>query len=203
MVDANNCDADYTVEAGFRSGHRSVVAAGYWAAFSRKLRHPLGPQSRAIAFLERVLDPGHAISAVAKDGSFLGVAGFKTPNGAFVGGGIGEMAKVYGRIGGIGRGMLIGILERKCERGTLLMDGIFVRPEARGLGVGTALLDAIERHAVTNGLKHVRLDVIDENPRARALYQRRGFEVRSQMSIGAWKAIFGFRSVTTMIKAVG
>jgi len=203
MIDVSGGDADFTVEAKFRPEHRGIAAAGYWAAFSRKLRYPLGPEHKAIAFLEQVLDPSHAISAVARDGTFLGVAGFKTPDGAFVGGRLNEMANVYGWLGGIGRGLMIGILERKCEPGTLLMDGIFVRPEARSLGVGSALLDAIERHAVTRGLTHVRLDVIDGNPRAQELYQRRGFEVHSRRSIGILKPIFGFRSATTMIKAVG
>ncbi|AHB49831.1 hypothetical protein W911_01515 [Hyphomicrobium nitrativorans NL23] len=73
----------------------------------------------------------------------------------------------------------------------------------RGLGVGSALLDAIERHAATKGLKHLRLDVIDENTRARALYERHGFDARSHRSIGALKPIFGFRTATTMIKSVG
>lgn len=83
------------------------------------------------------------------------------------------------------------------------MDGIFVRAEARGLGVGSALLDAIERHAAGSGLKQVRLDVIDENPRARALYARRGFEATSTVSLGMLKPLFGFQSATTMIKAIG
>lgn len=203
MVDLGHRDVGYTVEPGFRPAHRSVVAAGYWAAFSRKLRYPLGPESRAIAFLEQVLNPDHAISAIAGDGTFLGVAGFKTPEGAFVGGDLGEMVKVYGWPGAIARGLLISVLERKCAPGTLLMDGIFVRPEARSLGVGSALLEATERYAAGKGLKHVRLDVIDENPRARALYQRRGFEAHSRTSLSIFRPVFGFRSATTMIKMVG
>lgn len=143
------------------------------------------------------------ISAVSLDGRFLGVAGFKTPDGAFVGGGLREMAKTYGWLGGIARAFLIGILERDCVDGTLLMDGIFLRPEARRLGLGSALLDAIERRAVAEGLRHVRLDVIDKNLRARALYARRGFEATSNVSLGALEPIFGFRSATAMIKTVG
>lgn len=86
VIDVSDRDANFTVEAEFRSEHCGIAAAGYWAAFSRKLRYPLGPEHKAIAFLEQVLDPSHAISAVAKDGTFLGIAGFKTPDGAFVGG---------------------------------------------------------------------------------------------------------------------
>lgn len=192
----------YTVESGFRPEHRQIVAAGYWAAFARKLRYPLGPEPKALDFLERVLDPDHAISAVSRQGDFLGIAGFKTLEGSFVGGDLREMSKVYGWFGGVVRGLLTGVLERKCEPGALLMDGIFVRPEARGLGVGSALLDAIEQLAVTNGLREVRLDVIDENPGARALYERRGFQARSQISLGVLKFLYGFRSATTMIKVV-
>ncbi|CAN7653767.1 GNAT family N-acetyltransferase [Agrobacterium genomosp. 3] len=203
MINAGDSGASYTIRDGLRTEHRAIAAAGYWEAFSRKLRYPLGPENKALVFLERVFDADHAISAVSRDGAFLGVAGFKTPAGAFVGGGLEEMAKVYGWLGSVARGWLIGILERKCEPGTLLMDGIFVRPEARSLGVGSALLEAIERRAVANGLKQVRLDVIDENPRARVLYQSRGFEARSHVSMSALKPVFGFRSTTTMIKTVG
>ncbi|AOF91865.1 GNAT family N-acetyltransferase [Sinorhizobium sp. RAC02] len=196
-------DRDYEVEPGLRPEHRAIAAAGYWEAFSRKLRYPLGPQDRAVAFIEQALNPSHAISAVSRDNRFLGVVGFKTPQGAFVGGGLREMARVYGWLSGIARGFLIGLLERQCTPGTLLMDGIFVRAEARGLGVGSALLDAVEQHAVGSGLKQVRLDVIDENPRARALYARRGFEATSTVSLGILKPVFGFQSATTMIKAIG
>jgi ribosomal protein S18 acetylase RimI-like enzyme len=203
MAKIDDRDRDYEVEQGLRPEYRAVAAAGYWEAFSRKLRYPLGPRDRAVAFIEQALNPSHAISAVSRDNRFLGVAGFKTSRGAFVGGGLREMADAYGWLSGIARSFLIGLLERQCAPGTLLMDGIFVRGEARGLGVGSALLDAIERHAAGSGLKQVRLDVIDENPRARALYARRGFEATSTVSLGMLKPLFGFQSATTMIKAIG
>lgn len=202
MANTDDGRSEFSIEPGLRPDHRSEAAAGYWEAFSRKLRYPLGPQEKAVAFIEKALDPRHAISAVAADGRFLGVAGFKTPEGAFVGGGLRDLAKTYGWLSGLARALPLGILERKCEPGALLMDGIFVRPAARGLGVGSALLDAIERHAAVQGLKQVRLDVIDANPRAKALYTRRGFAVVSSASLGLLEPFFGFRSATTMVKAV-
>ncbi|WP_260081259.1 hypothetical protein [Phaeobacter inhibens] len=114
----------FQVEPGFRPEHRKSVAHGYWRAFSRKLRYPLGPQAKAIDFLERVMNPSHAISAVSQDGAFLGVAGFKTPDSAFVAGDYGDLLATYEWVSAALRGLLIRVLDRDCTPGTLLMDGI-------------------------------------------------------------------------------
>lgn len=193
----------FFIEGGFRAENRLQAARGYWRAFSRKLRYPLGPKGKAVSFIEGTLDPTHAISAVSNEGQFLGMAGFKTPNGALVDGGLGDLARTYGWIGAAWRGLLLHTLERDCCDGSLLMDGIFVEPEARGRGVGTALLHAVERHAASMGLKSVRLDVIDTNSRARALYEREGFAPQSVLSLGPLNPIFGFSSATQMTKSVG
>ncbi|WP_208353443.1 GNAT family N-acetyltransferase [Pseudaestuariivita rosea] len=193
----------FEVENGFRSEHRQQIAEGYWRAFARKLRYPLGPEAKAVPFVKSVLDPTYAISAVSKDGSFLGAAGFKTPNGAFIVGRFDDLALVYGYFGAVLRGLTLQVLERECADGTLLMDGIFVKPEARGCGVGQALLQAIEARASSMGLHRVRLDVIDTNPRARALYERQGFTETSVTNMGPLRAIFGFSESTEMTKEIG
>ena len=201
-MNATAGNSGIVIEAGLRPEHRKAAAAGYWEAFSRKLKWPLGPETKALDFLHANLNPSHAISAVSDKGEFLGVAGFKTPGGAFVGGDFAALAKVYGASGALWRGVLISLLERPCEASTLLMDGIFVRPEARGMGAGSRLLAAIESHAAAHGLRRVRLDVIDTNPRARALYERHGFTSKVETSIGILKHIFGFSTTMTMIKDV-
>ena len=54
--------------------------------------------------------------------------------------------------------------------------GMFVAPEARGRGVGRALLDAaVVRAAGWSGLEQLALTVVPENAAARALYVARGF----------------------------
>ncbi|KIT16565.1 GNAT family N-acetyltransferase [Jannaschia aquimarina] len=202
MSDTEHPTHDIDILQGLRPADRMLAAQGYWDAFARKLRYPLGPECKATAFIGRVLDPGHAISAIARDGTFLGVAGFKTPDGAFVGGGLRDLAAVYGWVGACWRGIAVSALERPCESGVLLMDGIFVMPEARGRGVGTALLAAIERRAAEAGLARIRLDVIDTNPRARALYEREGFKQVATTSLGPLAPVFGFSHAAQMSKAV-
>ena len=68
-MNTNRSSLPFQIEHGLRPEHRTRAAQGYWQAFSRKLRYPLGPETRAIAFIERALDPTHAISAVSSDGS--------------------------------------------------------------------------------------------------------------------------------------
>ena len=194
--------SSFEIIAGLRPEHTKAAAAGYWRAFSRKLRYPLGPEAKAIAFIDRVIDPDHAITAVSKSGEFLGVAGFKSPTGAFIGGDFGDLVAVYGGIGATARSLLVSVLERDCAPDTLLMDGIFVEPAARGKGVGKALLDAIVAHAVSKEFRRVRLDVIDTNPRARALYEREGFVEGSVQSLGLLGAVFGFSKAVEMTKPV-
>ena len=190
------------VQAGLPAGTEEKEAELYWEAFGAKLGRVMGPRDKALAFINRVIDPSHALSAVAEDGTLLGVAGFKTHQSALVGGTFEDMTAIYGTFGAIWRGALVSLLERDTENERFLMDGIFVAPEARGQGVGTALLDAIVEEARRRGYASVRLDVINTNPRARALYERHGFAPQGTSHLGVLKPIFRFDHATTMVRQV-
>lgn len=190
------------ITLGFQDPDRPAIAALYWDAFGQKLGRAMGPRDKALIFLETTLSPDHAICAHDADGTLLGVAGFKTAQGALVGGGFSEMARVYGLIGAAWRLTLLSALARDTENRRFLLDGIFVAPQARGRGVGTLLLDAIAAEAITRGYHEVRLDVIEGNDRARALYEREGFRAIKTQSTGLLRFVFGFRSATTMVRAV-
>ena len=182
---------------GFSETERNRVARLYWEAFQQKLRVPMGPEARAIAFLERVVNPDFAIAA-RRDGELLGLAGFKTADGALVGGTMRDLWEVYG-LSCIWRVPIVALLERELADDILLMDGIFVDANARGQGVGTRLLDAIKEEARAQHKSNVRLDVIDTNPRAKALYERVGFRAAGEQKLGPLRHIFGFSSATEMI----
>lgn len=138
--------AAIAVESGFGDADRARVARLYWQAFADKLGWVMGPEARALDFIETVLSPDHAL--VARDGGVVvGVAGFKTAHGA--------------------------------------------------------LLAAICDAAASRGYAEVRLDVIDGNARARALYEREGFRPVARSSIGALRHVFGFTHATTMVRPVG
>ncbi len=188
----------FTLSSGFSDVERSTVARLYWSAFSAKLGRILGPDPQALTFFAQIITPEFAITARDTTGTVIGVAGFKTSKGALTGGGLRDIAQHYGWLGALWRGPLLSLLERDLEEDTLLMDGICVDASARGLGVGTALLDAIKVEAAARDLRHVRLDVIDINPRARALYTREGFVAGPPQNLGPLRLLFGFSSSTPM-----
>jgi GNAT superfamily N-acetyltransferase len=109
------------------------------------------------------------------------------------------MARYHGWFGGIWRELLLSRLERETAAAQILIDVIFVAAVARGLGVGSALLSEIKAEAARRDLAEVQLDVIDSNPRARALYERHGFVAGEMSHLGPLHHLFGFRSAPTMV----
>lgn len=191
-----------TPARGFSEVERPRVAALYWGAFGGKLGRVMGPRRRALAFLGDVMDPTHALTMRNDAGQIQGLVGFKTYRGALVGGHMSDMIRHYGRLGGALRAGALSLLEREVENHRFVMDGIIVAPEARGQGIGTALLEAIAQEAADRGYLELRLDVIDSNPRARALYERQGFVAGGEHRLGLLRPVFGFRCATTMIRRV-
>jgi GNAT superfamily N-acetyltransferase len=57
-----------------------------------------------------------------------------------------------------------------------LLDEFYVERAHRGHGIGTQALDFIQLTAESLGVAAIRLEVDRANPRARAFYQRAGFE---------------------------
>lgn len=77
-------------------------------------------------------------------------------------------------VGGVDVGMVVGAPhhEQPADAGLYAM---WVAPEARGQGVGDALITAVADWARTAGYPRLRLDVADANARAVRLYERMGF----------------------------
>lgn len=187
------------IRSGYEKTDQRRAAELYWEAFGDKLGRVLGPDGKALDFFERVMRPDHAISAYGDDGSLLGIVGFKTSKGALAGGTFADLRSVYGLFGAAWRALLLSLLERDTENESFLMDGIFVAPLARGQGVGEALLRAVKGEAEKRGYQTVRLDVIDTNDRARALYERNGFVEVGLHDLGLLHHVFRFRRSTKMI----
>ena len=91
-------------------------------------------------------------------------------------------------------------IRHKREKGELYIDTVAVAAEARGKGIGTALLEFTENFAIERGLKKLSLMVIYENPQAKALYERQGFHVKKSRSLKMLKRSTGVSGAYFMVK---
>ena len=80
----------------------------------------------------------------------------------------------------------------------LLLDGLGVQAELRSLGIGTALLEAVHQRAGELDKTEVILEVVDTNPRAKALYERFGY--KTVLTTHRWSfRLAGFSSAHLML----
>lgn len=190
------------IEQGLPDHLRPEAAALYWQAFGGKLGRVLGPDPNALAFLQRVMRSDHCLTAFDNAGRLVGLAGFKTPRGNFAGGSDADLRAIYGPFGGRWRAAVLRLLGNEIDATRFLLDGLCVSDTAQGKGVGTALLEAIMAEGRARGFQAVRLDVVDTNQRARALYERCGFVLDRTEGIGPLRLIFGFRAAHTMVRPI-
>ncbi len=191
-----------TIFSGLHPHLRRDAARLYWEAFGGKLGRVLGPEARALAFFERVIRADHCLAALDDRGALIGIAGYKTPAGSFAGGSWADLTATYGELGGRWRGCILWALNREIDNDRFLVDGICVAKAHRGRGVGKQLLAALYAEAAARGYASIRLDVVDVNLRARALYEREGFAATRTESLGPLRHLFGFASATTMVRPV-
>ncbi|MCX5612794.1 GNAT family N-acetyltransferase [Streptomyces sp. NBC_00047] len=202
--DATGADAGtgpVTVRWGVPAGAERRAAELYWDAFGRKLGPALNPPDKAVAFLAAHLNADRAVCAFL-DGQLVGLAGYQLGGRALTGGSASAVLRTYGHLRGLHRLLLLALFERHPVPGQLVMDGIAVDPGMRGRGVGSLLIEEVAAVAAEQDCREIRLDVIDTNPRAKALYERRGFTAVRTQPTPYLRRLLGFGAVTTMRRPV-
>ncbi|WHT19967.1 GNAT family N-acetyltransferase [Crossiella sp. CA-258035] len=189
-----------TLRRGVPSGTEWQAARLYWAAFGRKLGPALNPPEVAVRFLAEQLNADRAVCAL-REGQLVGLAGYQLDGRAFISGSGRAVLRYYG-LRGWWRLPLLALFTRRPAPEQLVMDGIAVEESARGLGIGSLLIEEVVAVAAEHDREQVRLDVIDTNPRARALYERRGFTAVRTQRTPYLRGLLGFSAVTTMHRPV-
>ncbi len=192
--------SEFTLCHGLPTHLRGAAAQLYWQAFGTKLNRIMGPETRALLYLDRAMQADHILAAVSTRGELLGIAGFKSPQGAMADGDLADLSAAYGMAGATWRLMVLRLLQSETDNERFLVDGISVRPDVQGQGVGSALIEALCEVGRARGYREIRLEVITGNPRARALYERHGFCATKTEALGPLRHVFGFTAVTTMIR---
>ncbi|PJK08462.1 hypothetical protein CO608_08580 [Lysobacteraceae bacterium NML08-0793] len=67
-----------------------------------------------------------------------------------------------------------------------LLDELYVLPDFQGQGLSKALMQAAEQLAQENQCKAIRLEVSDDNPKARDIYLRAGYKMQPRRLMSLW-----------------
>ena len=101
----------------------------------------------------------------------------------------GQHEMLVGLLDGVPVGsVLIGGPKRDRFPGALYLFALDVEPRYQNLGVGTALIAAVEKDARRRGLNLVNLEVGVTNDGARRLYERLGFVLCGEAEWDSWTA---------------
>ncbi|MEJ2051318.1 MAG: GNAT family N-acetyltransferase [Calditrichota bacterium] len=129
----------------------------------------------------------------------VGIAGLKYDGTGFFSPGRRGFIKRYGPLLGRVRTALWTSVQTIPRPHQLLLDGLGVRAELRCQGIGSSLLEAVDRRARELDKTEVILEVVDTNPRARALYERFGY--RTVLTTRRWMFRFaGFSAAHLMLR---
>ncbi len=67
-----------------------------------------------------------------------------------------------------------------------LLDELYVLPAFQGLGLGKQLMQQAEQLALAEGCRALRLEVNDDNPHARGIYERAGYTAQPRRLMSRW-----------------
>ncbi len=191
------------IHRGFGDDQRPRLAALLWEGFSAKFERLLRDRDSAVEVLAPGLNPAGVVTAVDGD-EIVGVMLLKhrdwpePMDGRFR-----DWMRTFGVVSGAARLVAFGAMEERAAQGVLVVDGIAVAPEARGLGIGSRLMAEAETIAGELELAELKLEVVVENRAALRLYERLGYRVTTTTKAGpVLRRLVGLTAYHEMRKAL-
>jgi len=185
------------ISIGLPPDSSAEIAAMYLDIFSRKLYAVLGRRA-ALSLIADHISADRVIVATNGD-EIVGIAGLKYDGNGFFSPDRRGFLKYYGPLVSRVRAALWTSVQTIPRPHQLLLDGLGVKAELRGHGIGTSLLEAVDRRARELDKTEVILEVVDTNPRARALYERSGY--RTVLTTRRWMfRLAGFSAAHLMLR---
>ncbi|AFA49901.1 GNAT family N-acetyltransferase [Acetobacterium woodii] len=182
-----------------------AVAKLFYEAFTKKFSTLwlfAKNEAQAIAVLCECINYEKGLYAISEN-NILGFIGLETGDGLFVNFKFSTLTEVFGFLGATWRFIAYGIyrlLHNNRIDQEVHIDPIVVSIQARGMGVGTQLLNATIDFARSIDRKCLFLEVVDTNPEAQKLYKRIGFSVITVEDTRLFTSNAGFYKVIHMKK---
>ena len=183
---------------GVPEDKRLEAAYLYDEAFGAKFSVAIPNREERIHLLSASFHLDFAFCAL-RGNDLVGLAGFQVKGDSLTSGmTYRTILSHLGVLRGNWAAMILSLYERTPAPGELVMDGIAVKSEVRGQGVGTALLNDLISYATDEKFSKIRLDVIDTNSSAKKLYEKCGFSAVCTERFEYLRWLLGFGASTTM-----
>ena len=192
---------DLRVQIGLEEQLLTEIASLYDEAFKGKFKWAIASQLKRVRLWSQIIDPKHDIG-IFREEQLLGILLYSTPNNSGWKD-VGIIRRIWALLPSkeaIKILFIFGLLEKGLPKNLLYIEAIAVSDEARGMGIGTQLLTVAESVARGSGFEGLELRVIQENYRARLLYEREGFRMTGTEDTGFIYPLVGFKSAHKMEK---
>ncbi|AIQ42915.1 GNAT family N-acetyltransferase [Paenibacillus sp. FSL R7-0312] len=159
-------------------------------------------EKQVVEVLCRSLRYDNGLYAV-REGRVIGFIGLEKGEGFFAKLGYGALRHSFGLAGGAWRYAAYGLYRMfhgGVPKDSIHIDPLVVSSEARGLGIGTRLLEAAFAITRQANRSKMLLEVVDTNPQAKKLYERLGFRTFKVQNTRLFTAKAGFAKVLHMEK---
>jgi ribosomal protein S18 acetylase RimI-like enzyme len=186
---------------------KSEVVRMYYQAFPKKFNYLwlfIKDEKKVNVVLHDCIKFEDGIYAVL-DGKVVGFVGLETDMGFYTQLKLSAFLKAFPIVSAIWRYVAYGIyrlFHGKTGNNAVHIDPLVVDTKARGLGVGTTLLEVVFDYAKKMNKKKVILEVVDTNLRAKKLYERMGFQVVKIENTMFLTSRAGFQKVFHMEKTI-
>ena len=189
---------DVHIKWGIDDTQRVPIAEILYGSLGDKLIPVFGKREDGIPCIASILQPERTLLAL-EDGHLKGIAGLQFRGSGYLDSSLLTLRKHLGW--GIFRAMFNGwLLEHRAKKNEIYVDTIAVAEYARGLGIGSKLLQTVIDFGREKGFSYVKLSVIETNTRAKSFYERMGFREESVQNVPyPWSRTFGFSSAIEMI----
>ncbi len=199
------CGGTLTVKLqwGVPEALRLSVASLIYDSFEKQFQYTIGPRQKGISFIADSLQSEFGLVAF-QENDFVGIGGAQTDKGELIQIRFSRWIRTY-HIRAM-RSFFIGFpfwYERR-ESGVLTLTTLSVKEDARGQGIGSQIVKEFIRYGSVNGFHTLKLEVVNSNTRAKALYDRLGFTTQKYTSIPRpWSFFLGFTGIYEMVYPLG
>ncbi len=173
-------------------------------AFGSKFYPILGDGEITKELVKSSINTTSCISAF-ENGDLLGILAVQEKNKSFVDISFDNIKSSYGLIKGMIKAVLLSLFMYKPDDKEIHIECIAVAISARGMGIGTRLLNELFSQASDECIQKVTLEVINTNTKAKSLYEKLGFHIEKASNIWPLNKIIGwsFDKVFKMSKSIG